>query len=179
MLMNTRDSFGLITRILHWLIAVLVMGNLAGGAILSWFESGGLRTFVVSAHKSTGVILLLLMIGRIAWRLCNSQPRDLGTVPGLNYMAHVLHVWLYVLLFLQPLSGIFMSQAHGYPVTVFGLFTLPPLIWNSPAVGALFGEVHTVTAVVLTVAITVHIAAALKHHFVDRNKTLMRMLKGS
>ncbi|WP_419656502.1 cytochrome b561 [Desulfosarcina variabilis str. Montpellier] len=178
MLINTRDSFGLITRILHWLIAALVIGNLIGGAVLSLFESGGLRTFTLSAHKSTGVIILLLMTGRLIWRLYNSQPRDLGNIPALNFIAYVLHIWLYVLLFLQPLSGILMSQAYGYPVIVFGLFKLPSLIWNSPALGAIFGEVHTVASVVLILTIAIHIAAALKHHFVDRDNTLMRMLKG-
>jgi len=179
MLLNTRDSFGLIARMLHWLIAALVIGNLFGGAILSLFESGGMRTFVVSVHKSTGVIILLLMIIRIAWRMYNPQPRDLGNIPVLNFIAHVMHVWLYVLVILQPLSGILMSQAYGYPVIVFGAVKLPSLIWNSPALGVLFGEVHRVTSVVLMLTMSLHIAAALKHHFLNRDNTLMRMLKGS
>ena len=96
----------------------------------------------------------------------------------LNYIAHVLHVCLYILLLLQPLSGILMSQAYGYPVVVFGWFELPPLIWQSPLLGNFFREVHGVVAVLLMVAIVIHIAAGLKHHFIDRDRTLMRMLKG-
>jgi cytochrome b561 len=176
MFMNTRDDYGLIARLLHWLVFALVIGMLAAGMSLELLPGGGFRNFVIGMHKSTGVVVLLLMIVRLVWRVSNPRPRDLGNVAALNYIAHVLHVCLYVLLFLQPLSGILFSQAHGYPVSVFGIFTLPPLIWNSAVLGNIFGEIHGVTAVVLTLAIAVHVAAGLKHHFIDRDRTLIRML---
>lgn len=179
MLINTRESYGLIGRFLHWFVFILVTGMLLGGVLISFLPSGGFRVFVVSAHKSTGVVVLLLMSVRLLWQFYNPRPRDLGNIPVLNYIAHVLHIWLYVLLILQPLSGILMSQAYGYPVTIFGAFKLPPLIWNSPALGSVWGEIHRATAVVLSMAIAIHAAAALKHHFIDRDRTLMRMLKGS
>ena len=179
MLINTRERYGLIARFLHWFVFILVAGMLLGGVLIALLPSGGFRTVVVSAHKSTGVVVLLLMIIRLLWRFYNPRPRDLGNIPLLKYIAHVLHIWLYVLLFLQPLSGILMSQAYGYPVTVFGAFKLPPFIWNSPALGSVWGEIHRTTAVVLSVAIAIHAAAALKHHFIDGDRTLMRMLKGS
>jgi cytochrome b561 len=178
MLMNTRDQYGWVARLLHWLVFGLVMGMLMGGALLSFLPAGGLKAIVTGAHKSVGVVILLLMIGRLFWRRFNPQPVDLGGTQVLNYLAHVLHVCLYTLLFLQPLSGILMSQAHGYPVAFFGLFTLPPFVWTSPALGSFFRDVHGVTAGVLTVGIAIHAAAALKHHFIDRDRTLMRMVKG-
>lgn len=179
MLMNTRDSYGLIARFLHWLIAVLVIGNMLGGAIVFFLESGNLKAFLISNHKSIGVIILLLMTGRLIWRYCNPQPRVLGNIPVLNFIAHILHIWFYVLLFLQPLSGILMSQAYGYPVSVFGIVKLPSLIWHSSTLGDVFREIHIVTSIVLCVVIALHTAAALKHHFVDRDRTLLRMLKGN
>jgi len=178
MFKNTRDRYGLIARLLHWLIAVLAIGMLLGGSLLSILPSGGLKTVAISGHKSIGVIILLLMIGRIAWRRINPQPRDLGSIPVLNYIAHLVHVFLYVLLLLQPLVGILMSQAYGYPVSVFGIFTVPPLVWQSSSLGNFLREAHSVTAVLLAAFIAVHIAAALKHHVVDGDGTLMRMLKG-
>lgn len=178
MFMNTRDQYGLIARLLHWLVFVLVIGMLMGGSVLSFLPSGGFKTFVVAGHKSIGVAIFLLMIGRLLWRRCNPQPKALDTNPVLNYIAQVLHICLYVLLLLQPLVGIFMSQAFGYPVAVFGGFELPPLVWHSPLLGNFFLKVHGVTAVLLTVAIVIHAAAALKHHFIDRDRTLMRMIKG-
>ncbi len=97
----------------------------------------------------------------------------------LNYIAHMVHIFLYVVLLLQPLVGILMSQANGYPVSVFGVFKLPSLVWQSPSLGNVLREAHGVTAVLLAAFIVIHAAAALKHHFVDRDRTLMRMLKGS
>ncbi len=178
MFMNSNDQYGLIARLLHWIIAALVIGMLAGGSLLSFLPPGGFKNFFFAAHKSTGVLILLLVIGRLFWRIFNLQPRSLGTIPLLNYIAHVLHIWLYILPLLQPLSGILMSQAYGYPVVVFGMFQLPPLVWQSPLLGDFFGEVHSVAAVLLAVTILIHIAAGLKHHFIDRDRTLMRMLQG-
>lgn len=178
MFKNTRDRYGLIARLLHWLIAALAIGMLLGGSLLSILPSGGLRAVAISGHKSIGVVILLLMLVRIAWRRINPQPRDLGNIPVLNYIARVVHIFLYVLLLLQPLVGILMSQAYGYPVTVFGIFKLPPLVWHSLSLGNLLREVHGVTAALLAAFIFIHVAAALKHHVVDGDRTLMRMLKG-
>lgn len=179
MLMNTHDQYGLIHRLLHWTVAALVVGMLLGGLLLWVLPSGGFKNLVGFLHKSTGVLILLLMLLRLAWRMANPRPRDLNpATPGLNVVAHLLHVCLYVLLLLQPLAGILMSQAYGYPVVFFGLFELPPMIWHSPTLGSFFLEVHRATAIWITIAVVVHVAAALKHHFVDRDRTLMRMIKG-
>lgn len=178
MFKNTRDRYGLIARLLHWLIAALVIGMLAGGSLLSFFPSGGFKAVAIAGHKSIGVVILLLMIVRLLWRRTNPQPRDLGNIPVLNYIAHLVHIFLYVLLLLQPLVGILMSQAYGYPVSVFGIFKLPPLVWQSPSLGNVLRGAHGVTAVLLAAFIVIHVAAALKHHFIDRDRTLMRMLKG-
>jgi len=109
MLMNTRDQYGLIARLLHWLIFILVVGVLAGGSALSLLPSGGVKAFVVAGHKSVGVIVLLLIVFRLLWRCANPRPQFLGTNPVLNYCAHLLHIVLYILLILQPLAGILIS----------------------------------------------------------------------
>jgi cytochrome b561 len=178
MFTNTPDQYGLIARVLHWLVFLLVAGMLIGGALLNLLPSGSVKSALIAGHKSVGVIVLILMLARLAWRSVNPAPQPLGREPVLIYIAHLLHIVLYSLLIIQPLAGILMSQAYGYPVSVFGLFRLPSLIWQSPSLGAFFGEVHTVTAVLLTIAVLVHAAAALKHHYVDQDRTLMRMLHG-
>ena len=178
MYVNTRDSYGLIARILHWLIFLLVAGMLMGGFSLSYLPSNGIKSFVISIHKSTGFIIFVLMIARLLWRFYSPPPRDLGESLILNYAAHVLHIVLYILLFLQPLVGILMSQSYGYPVSVFGIFELPQIIWKSQVLANFFSKVHTVIGVLLTVSIIIHAAAALKHHYLDRNRILIRMLKG-
>ncbi len=178
MYLNTRDSYGLIARILHWLIFLLVAGMLIGGFSMSYLPSNGFKSFVISLHKSTGFLILVLMLARLVWRLNNPQPRFLGDSLVLNYAAHVLHVVLYILLFMQPLVGILMSQSYGYPVSVFGLFELPPIIWESQLLAHFFNQVHTVIGVLLAITIAIHAAAALKHHYIDRNRILIRMIKG-
>ena len=178
MYFNTRDTYGLIARILHWLIFLLAAGMLAGGFSLSYLPSNGIKSFVISIHKSTGFIILLLMIARLLWKSYNPQPRDLGENLLLNYAAHVLHISLYVLLLLQPMVGILMSQSYGYPVVVFGIVELPQIIWKSQLLASFFSKVHGVIGVLLTVSILIHAAAALKHHYIDRNRSLIRMIKG-
>jgi cytochrome b561 len=176
MLMNSRDRYGLVSRGLHWVLFALVLAMLVGGRLLTILPDGGLRAVAVAAHKSTGAAVFLLMVIRLIWRNLNSTPRFLGADPVQGYLAHLLHIGLYLLLFIQPLSGMLMSQAFGYPVGVFGLFEWPPMIWQSPVLGSFFRQVHGVTAAWLTVAVLLHIAAALKHHFIDGDRTLMRML---
>lgn len=178
MIMNTHDQYGLITRLLHWLIFVLVFGMLLGGGLLAILPSGGFKNYIVGIHKSFGVVVFGLMLARLVWRRYNIRPRPLGMIPVLNYSGQVMHVCLYVLLLFQPLMGILMSQSFGYPVSVFGWFELPPLIWHSPAIGNVLFEVHSKTAIVLTAAIAIHAAAGLVHHFIFQDRTLMRMIKG-
>lgn len=178
MLMNTQAQYGLVARALHWLTAVLVLGMLMGGKVAAMLPSGGFRSIVVAGHKSIGVAILVVTIGRLLWRRFNPRPQFLSPNPLFNYLAHVLHVVLYILLIVQPLTGILMSQAHGYPVTVFGMFTLPPLVWQSASLGGVLRDIHGVSALLLILGILLHVAAALKHHFLDRDRTLMRMIKG-
>jgi cytochrome b561 len=178
MFFNTQDQYGLVSRLLHWLVFILVLGLLMGGVLLEALPDGTLKGFIVHAHKSTGVVVGLLMGLRLVWRIVNPRPKALSRHAVENYLAELVHLVLYILLLLQPLMGILMSQAHGYRVSVFGLFSLPAIIWQSPQLGRFFGQCHTVIAVLLTLTLTVHIGAALKHHFVNRDRTLLRMLKG-
>jgi cytochrome b561 len=177
-IMNTRQRYGVISRGLHWLIFILVLGLLLAGATLEILPDGVLKGFVTNMHKSVGVVVGLLMGMRLLWRIYNPRPMPLSRHALESYLADVVHVFLYTLLLLQPLVGILMSQAFGYPVKVFGLFTLPTIVWQSPQLGRFLLECHTVIAVLLTVTIGVHVGAALKHHFIDRDRTLLRMLTG-
>jgi cytochrome b561 len=178
MYMNSGDQYGVIARLLHWLVFILVVGMLMGGALLQVLPDGVLEGLVIGAHKSTGVVVGFLMGVRLIWRICNPHPKALSPHAVENYLAELVHICLYILLFLQPLVGILMSQTYGYPVTVFGLFSLPPIIWQSPQLGLFFGRCHSVIAALLAAAIAVHVGAALKHHFVNRDRTLTRMLSG-
>ncbi len=175
---NTNESFGIIARLFHWLIFLLVVGMLIAGSTMGSLPNGSVKSLIVGLHKSTGVLILLLVLLRLCWRLINPIPRDLGPNQFENKLGHLMHVFLYILLILQPISGIVMSQLFGYPVQVYGLFTLPTFFDKDPGLGKVFAGAHGVIATVLAISIIIHLAAALKHHYIDRDRTLMRMVVG-
>ena len=175
---NTDESFGIIARLFHWFIFLMVVGMLIAGAIMDNLPNGTAKSLVMGLHKSTGVAILLLVLLRLCWRIINPKPRDLGVNQFENKLGWLMHIFLYILLISQPITGIVMSQLSGYPVKFYGLFTLPALFGNNPTLGKVFGEVHSVIATLLAISIVIHVAAALKHHFIDRDRTLMRMIIG-
>lgn len=175
---NTVDSFGSVERLFHWGIFLLVAGMLIAGATLNLLPRGDFKSFVIMMHKSTGFTILVLMAIRLWWRIINPMPKALGPNEFENQLGRLMHIFLYILLFLQPIWGILMSQAFGSPVTIFGLFTLPTILGKNPAVGRVFSEMHTVTAILLTIAVLIHAGAGLKHHFINRDRTLLRMMFG-
>ena len=149
MVKNTHEEYGLVSRFLHWLVFLVVVGMLLGGQLLGMLPDGSIKSIVGSAHKSFGVLVFFLMAVRLLWRLVNPRPKFLGTNLLLRYISEVLHVCLYALLLIQPLAGIFMSQAYGYPVVVFGWIEMPTLVWHSPSLGGIFSQIHSVTAIIL------------------------------
>lgn len=178
MIKDTVESFGLVSRLFHWVVAVMVVGMFLGGLFAGVLPRGDFKSLVVGLHKATGVALLLLMTLRLGWRFANPRPRDLGPNAFENQLGRLMHIFLYILVFLQPLFGILMSQFFGSPVSVFGLFTLPDLLPKNPAVGSVFSQMHSITALLLAISVAIHAAAALKHHFIDRDRTLIRMISG-
>ncbi len=175
---NTDESFGIIARLFHWLIFLVVVGMLIAGSFLDSLPDGTFKALILGLHKSTGVVLLLLVLLRLCWRLINPKPRDLGANLFENKLGHLMHVFLYILLILQPIIGIVMSQISGYPVKVYGLFTLSAFFGQNPGLGKVLVETHSVIATLLAISIVIHVAAALKHHYIDRNRTLLRMVVG-
>jgi cytochrome b561 len=131
-------------------------------------------------HKSFGVILLVLILLRFAWKLLNSSPKPPpGTTTIEHFLAQGMHWLLYALMFAQPLSGVLMSQAAGYPVSVFGVFELPALIEKDPETAKLLRSGHGVIWIVLALAVAGHIAAAMFHHLVRKDNVLRSMTVGS
>ena len=164
--------------VFHWLVAVLIVGTFSLGLVMT--DIPGLtptKLKYFSWHKWAGVTVLTLATLRLLWRLANPAPAYPSGMPGWQQRAaHGLHVLLYVLIFAVPLSGYFYTLAAGVPVVYFGLVQLPLLIAPNPELKPLLKGLHYWLNMVLAGAVGLHVAAALKHHFIDRDSVLKRML---
>jgi cytochrome b561 len=178
MLKNTTESFGLIARLFHWIIFLLVIGVMIGGNIAADMPNGPGKSEMLGMHKSFGFTILVLVLLRLLWRLINPRPRDLGASSFQNQLGHSMHIFLYSLLLAQPAVGILMSQAFGFPVSPFGMFIVPAFINENIRLGKILLEIHETLWVVLAISVGIHAAAALKHHFIEKNRTLLRMILG-
>ena len=175
---NSRRGYGLIAILLHWFMALLIVGLFALGLYMTSLDyySPWYRT-APDIHRGLGVIVGLLLAARLAWRLLNTRPDpEPGTPRRLATAAEWAHRALYLLIALIVASGYAISTADGRPVDVFGLFEVPALITGVENLEDSAGEIHLVLAVTLMALVGLHAAAALKHHFIDRDRTLRRML---
>lgn len=177
--MNPNDTpytYGLISKILHWTIALIVIGNLAVGWLLEDMQMPG-KLPIVLLHKSFGTLVLILMIVRFTWRQTQGFPKLPDGLPAWQkHLAHLVHVVFYPVLILMPVVGWLMSSAAGYPVMFFGLFNLP-MIWEKDKAWAeLFGNVHALLGYAIAALVVMHVGAALWHHFVERTKFIKRMM---
>ena len=136
-----------------------------------------LKIQLYMTHKSVGLTVLALMLLRLAYRLKNPPPALPDGIPGWQKIAsHISHALLYLLLFAMPISGWLMNGASGFPMKYFGLVRVPDLVARSQSSLALFKALHFYIAWTLMAVIAVHVLAALKHHFIDRDSILRRML---
>jgi cytochrome b561 len=178
MLRNRHDTYGLIAVILHWLVALVVVGLFGLGlwmVDLTYYDDWYRRAPAI--HKGVGVLLFLTVTLRLGWRGLGPRPAPLATHSGWERrIASVTHALLYALLFAVMLSGYLISTADGRPIDVFGLFSVPALITDLPNQADVAGEVHLILAISLVSLAGVHALAALKHHLIDRDRTLLRML---
>lgn len=174
-LKNTAERYGAVTKFFHWLLFLLLLGAMVAGNINADMPDGPEKLDAVVLHKAFGVLILLLALLRLGWRLINPLPRDLAV--GWQQIVSVwVHRLLYVLMFAQPISGILMSQAAGYPVSFFGLFDVPMVIAENEALAkGVLHECHEWIWRVLALIVIIHALAAFYHHFVAKNDVLRRM----
>ena len=174
---NTTRSWGTLSRALHWLIVLLIINQWIIAERADDLPLGPAKLQALAWHKSFGLTILMLAVIRLVWRWMNPVP-DLTaeTRRWERVLAKISHVMLYALIFAMPLSGWMMSSARNFPVSWFGLVQVPDLVApNDQLFHALRDTHHALFAVLVGVAV-LHVAGALKHHFVDHNDVLKRML---
>jgi cytochrome b561 len=162
---------------LHWLIAFLILAAFPLGVYMHELPLSPSKLQLYSYHKWLGVTVFLLAVARLTWRATHTPPPLPATDPAWQQHAgHGLHLLLYVLLFAIPLSGWLMSSAKGFQTIYLGVLPLPDLIGKDQALGELLTEVHETLNFALLGLFVAHVAAALKHHFIDRDSVLVQML---
>jgi cytochrome b561 len=178
---STFENWGWVTRALHWSIALTVFGMLAAGLYAGSVDqstpAGELRYYsVIDVHKSFGLTILMLMAFRLLWRLAERTPTlPLTTQTWERLLARTSQVFLYICIFLLPVTGWLWASAYGEPVRFFGL-KLPGLIHLNGVPATLAHHIHIITAFILMAIVGLHVMGALKNHFVDRNNVLRKML---
>lgn len=175
---NTDACYGLAAILLHWLTALAVAGLFGLGLWMvdltyydAWYRTAPW------VHKSVGVLVFAMLAMRISWRILNPPPLPLPTLSRIERkLSAAVHALLYLLLLGVTVSGYLISTADGQPVSVFGLVSLPATLAHLPGQAEAAGDIHLILAVTLVGFACLHGLAALKHHFVDRDGTLLRML---
>ncbi|MGH8265617.1 MAG: cytochrome b [Steroidobacteraceae bacterium] len=174
---NSIDRYGAVAQTLHWLIVALVLVQVTTALLAHDMPFGPHKAAMLGRHKSFGMTILMLMMLRLLWRLANPAPQLPVTLKSYERgLAHASHYLLYILLFAMPLSGWVMSVAKNYPVSWFHLFTWPNPVAPDKELAVSMEEVHETLAWILGGAATIHILAALRHHFVLKDNVLRRML---
>lgn len=160
----------------HWLIALIVIPMVIGSFFLEEVPKA-YQPLAYLIHKSMGLTVLLLMLLRMISILYNGKPPLPDTVPAWQkIVSHLVHYGLYFFVILMSLSGWIMSTAANRPPSYFGLFTIPfPGIVPNEAFSNLMVDVHITVAWIIIALLVLHIAGAIKHHFIDKDKVLLRM----
>ena len=173
---NTTRSWGSLSKAFHWLIVLLIINQW-------WIASradelkGLAKLEALAWHKSFGMTILMLAVLRLLWRLVNPTPDlTVETRRWERVLARISHVLLYALIFAMPLTGWMMSSAKNYPVSWFKMFQFPDLVAPAEQTFHQMLDLHHLLFKVLVGVALLHVAGALKHHFIDRNDVLKRML---
>ncbi|PTU30736.1 cytochrome b [Stenotrophobium rhamnosiphilum] len=173
------QSYTGIAKTLHWLVFALMSGAFTVGFYMHDLPLSPSKLQLVSWHKWTGVTIFVLVLLRLTWRLMNPPPALPTHMSKLERgAAEGMHRVLYILMLAMPLSGWLMSSAKGIQTVWFGVIPLPDLLYKSPPLGKALSEVHEALGFIILAFVAVHVLAAFKHHFIDRDDVLARMVPG-
>jgi len=176
--MQSNGRYSGVAIALHWLMALLILGNFCLGLYMADLPLSIQRLHLFNYHKWTGATILAIAALRLLWRLTHRPPPDLPAPRWQIRAAHVTHWALYALFFAVPLAGWAYSSASGFQVVVYGVIPLPDFVPKDKALADSLKELHEILAWVLFSLVALHVAAAMKHTLVDRDGLLRRMAPG-
>lgn len=177
---DTAARYGPVSQGFHWLTVALFATQIGIALYMEDLPRGPDKLEWYARHKSIGLTILVLILLRLAWRRINqTPPLPEGTERWQRILAHGTQHTLYLILILMPVSGLVMSWAANYPISIYGLFTLPNLVAPSDALKEAMEVTHEVFAWMVLGLVSLHVAGALRHHFVLKDDVLRRMLPGA
>ena len=175
----TSARYDPVAKLLHWLMALLLPSIFALGLYMTGLSFSPEKLKLISWHKWAGIIALALVVFRLLWRFTHRPPAMPATMGRWQKTgAHFGHLGLYLLMVTIPVSGWLMSSAKGVPTVLFGLWALPDLVQRDRDLGDLLQIAHWYLNALLAIVVVGHVAAALKHHFIDKDQVMKRMLPG-
>lgn len=181
-IMNNENSYGLIAIAMHWLMAITIFFLFGLGLYMveltyydAWYKGS------LDLHKNIGMTLFVILVLRILWRMVNITPKsaDKSASKAEVNIAHYAHLLLYLLMGILMISGYLISTADGRAIEVFGVISIPALPISFENQEDIAGSIHEILAWTLILLSAGHALAAFKHHFINKNNTLVRMLKVS
>lgn len=175
-MLNSSDRYGWLAKTFHWLTALAIVGMFPFAWWMTELKLGPQMLEMYGLHKSVGILVLTVTVLRLGWRFVNPKPRFLGGPVWQRWASDIVHFGLYACLIAIPLIGLLHSNAANFPVSVFGIVTMPQLIAPDRALVEPLQEAHEIAGIVLLVLLGLHVAGALKHHLFDKDATLRRML---
>jgi cytochrome b561 len=170
------DRYTRTAMALHWLLALMIFGSLAMGLYMTSLPLSPMRLKLYNWHKWAGMVILTLSAARLLWRLSHRPPADVPMPAWQQRAAHATHWAMYALFFAIPLAGWAYSSAAGFPIVLFGVLPLPDWVSPDREFAELIKPIHKWLAYTLGALVAMHVGAALKHHVVDRDGLLARML---
>jgi len=176
---NSAARWGAIAQLLHWLIALAVIGQMALGWVMVSWRLSPTKFELYALHKSIGITVLLLVLIRLGWRLFNVTPAPPAASPRWEVRAaRATHALLYLLLLALPVTGYLINSASNFPLVVWGVLPVPNVTDENESLQTVAEYAHLALFCVLAVLVLVHVAAALRHHWVLNDTALRRMLPG-
>ena len=172
-------AYTMTARVLHWLTAFFILAMMPLGVVIANEWGGARQESLYDLHRSLGALLILIVVARLIWRWMHPPlplPDDIAAIQ--RFAAHVTHWGLYALLIVQPFCGWIATSAYRAPIPVFGLFDLPPIWPEDRTFSEQLFFVHSLIGAAIVGLAAAHIGAALYHHFVRKDRVLMRMITG-
>jgi cytochrome b561 len=175
--MNQSINYTRTAIALHWLIAIAIVATFGVGLFMHDLPLTPFKLKIYSWHKWAGVTIFLLVLFRLGWRFTHLPPGPPAGMPAWQHTAAELaHRFIYILMIVIPLSGWLMSSAKGFQTVYFGVLPLPDLLAKNKELGESLAFVHKALSFTLAGLVLGHAGAAIKHHFIDRDDVLVRML---